>query len=220
MYRVARTPDRCPERSPNRTGTTSIGAGADDARARRRTRLHENALRRTVALLVQRGIVTPSQNGVHRAGDRRSDTATLAVPGGTVPALPFPTAPSRSTRPPRRSRTPTTSVEPTDFSQQANHPPLQARAVTRSLASLGFAPSSADQPEAGAVVLALSRCPFSDAVTSSAAGRRVCDFHHGSLAGIAEAHGGEVSSFTVNDPRGAACEVAVQGGVPLTASGP
>ena len=183
------------------------------------TGLHENALRRTVALLVQRGIV-------HAQPERRPSRGrpTIRYRHAGDPEEPF------------QHFLPLllTLVDQAAASQQdaydigrahglftaGESPATASEAVTRSLASLGFAPLDRGSSEPGAVVLALSRCPFSDAVTSSAAGRRVCDLHHGLLAGIAEAHGGEVSSFTVNDPRGAACEVAVQGGVPLTASGP
>ena len=82
-------------------------------------------------------------------------------------------------------------------------------AVKSSLARLGFAPRQGAGGEAGVTELVLGRCPFSDAVTSSPQGRRICQLHHGLLAGAAEARGGRLREFVVNDPRSAACSVAV-----------
>jgi predicted ArsR family transcriptional regulator len=175
------------------------------------TGLHENAVRRTVARLVQRGIV-------HAQPDRRPSRGrpTLRYRHAGGPEEPF-----QRFLPLLLRLIDQAAVSQQDAYNIGRAQGLSAvgesrasagEAVTRSLASLGFAPLERGSTEAGAAVLALSRCPFSDAVTSPAAGRRVCDLHHGLVAGIAEAHGGEVASFTVNDPRNAACEVAVQGG--------
>jgi predicted ArsR family transcriptional regulator len=75
---------------------------------------------------------------------------------------------------------------------------------------LGFDPSRERTDEDGATRLTLRSCPFSEMVTASAAGGRVCALHHGLLAGVAAAHAGTVESFTVNDPRKLPCELSVR----------
>ena len=90
---------------------------------------------------------------------------------------------------------------------EAGGRPAGARdAVVDSLVTLGFAPE-ARAAGPGRHVLDLTRCPFTDAVTSSPNGRRICHLHHGLLAGIAAATGGEVDEFVINDPRVVPCRV-------------
>lgn len=84
-----------------------------------------------------------------------------------------------------------------------------SEAVRSSLAGLGFAPRARGGTRAGTTRLELGRCPFSEIVTSSSEGARVCALHHGLLAGVAEAQGGRLREFVINDPRSAPCEVAV-----------
>jgi predicted ArsR family transcriptional regulator len=84
-----------------------------------------------------------------------------------------------------------------------------SEAVKRSLAGLGFAPRRRPATEAGVSEFALSLCPFSEAVTSSAQGGRICALHRGLVAGVAEARGGALREFVINDPRSAPCRVAV-----------
>ena len=62
-------------------------------------------------------------------------------------------------------------------------------AIVDSLVTLGFAPVGLVRRAPGRHVLDLTRCPFTDAVTASPNGRRVCHLHHGLLAGVAAASG-------------------------------
>jgi predicted ArsR family transcriptional regulator len=82
--------------------------------------------------------------------------------------------------------------------------------VARLLVTLGFEPQRRGTSPCGGTVLALTRCPFSEAVTSGARGDRICALHRGLLAGAASANGGELESFTVNDPRLLPCELSVR----------
>ena len=75
---------------------------------------------------------------------------------------------------------------------------------------LGFAPHSEGTSRVGGARLVLERCPFSDTVTSSRQGGQVCALHHGLLAGVAAANGGELEPFIVHDPRVRLCEVTVR----------
>lgn len=82
-------------------------------------------------------------------------------------------------------------------------------AVIGSLATLGFAPVEIPSgTPGGRITLDLTRCPFADAVTTSANGRQVCHLHHGLLAGVARANGGRLDDFVINDPRATPCQVA------------
>jgi hypothetical protein len=83
-------------------------------------------------------------------------------------------------------------------------------AVAGLLVTLGFHPRRLGDTPSGGTCFALTRCPFSEAVTSGVHGDRICALHHGLLAGISEAHGGELEVFAINDPRIRACEVAVR----------
>lgn len=89
-------------------------------------------------------------------------------------------------------------------------PPGTAReAVMNSMISLGFGPREEAPKRPGETVFALTRCPFADAVTSSSGGRRICELHHGFLAGVADVNAGTVDSFEINDPRAAPCRVSL-----------
>ncbi len=79
-------------------------------------------------------------------------------------------------------------------------------AIVDSLVTLGFAPV-ARPAGPGRHVLDLTRCPFTDAVTTSPNGRQICHLHHGLVAGVAAATGGEVDEFVINDPRVVPCRV-------------
>lgn len=83
-------------------------------------------------------------------------------------------------------------------------------AVARALVALGFDPRRQGATASGGARFVLNRCPFREAVTAGPAGRRICALHHGLLAGVAEAGGGELESFTVNDPRVLSCELSVR----------
>ena len=92
----------------------------------------------------------------------------------------------------------------------ASSPGGAPEAVARLLVALGFDPHRVGASEDGATVLELARCPFADAVTSGHAGWRICELHHGQLAGLARARGGSLDSFTVHDPRIGRCRLAVR----------
>ncbi|MEQ8832853.1 MAG: hypothetical protein RIB67_00250 [Miltoncostaeaceae bacterium] len=77
-------------------------------------------------------------------------------------------------------------------------------AVTATLADLGFAPS-----RSGAHDIALGACPFADQVLRPG-GRALCALHHGIVAGVALERGGEVTAFTANDPNRAPCTLSVR----------
>jgi predicted ArsR family transcriptional regulator len=79
-------------------------------------------------------------------------------------------------------------------------------AIVDSLVTLGFAPV-ARPAGPGRHVLDLTGCPFTDAVTTSANGRHICHLHHGLMAGVAAATGGEIDEFVINDPRVVPCRV-------------
>jgi predicted ArsR family transcriptional regulator len=97
----------------------------------------------------------------------------------------------------------------------ANAPAGDPReAVTASLAALGFAPQADPGPPGAAARLALTRCPFSDTITHPG-GRALCALHHGILAGVAEARGGELVRFDVVDPRTGHCQASVADAAPL-----
>lgn len=80
-------------------------------------------------------------------------------------------------------------------------------ALVASLANYGFAPVEQTAEPPAPTILDLTRCPFRDAVTGSANGRQICHLHHGLLAGIATANGGELKEFAINDPRFVPCRV-------------
>ena len=86
------------------------------------------------------------------------------------------------------------------------------KAVVDSLATLGFAPVARPAGAPGRHVFDLTRCPFTDAVTTAANGRRICHLHHGLVAGVAAATGGEVDEFVINDPRVVPCRVGFRTG--------
>jgi len=83
-------------------------------------------------------------------------------------------------------------------------------AVARLLVTLGFDPQRQRDSASDGTRLSLARCPFSEAVISGRRGTRICALHHGLLAGVAEANGGELQSFTINDPRVRPCELSVR----------
>jgi predicted ArsR family transcriptional regulator len=85
-----------------------------------------------------------------------------------------------------------------------------ADAVAAVLVTLGFDPRRHRDRASDGTRLTLNRCPFTDAVVSGPRGSRICALHHGLLAGVAEANGGDLQSFTINDPRVRPCELSVR----------
>ena len=168
------------------------------------TRLHENALRRRIASLRAAGSVHVTRDRAESRGRpalryRRTASADEAV-ARFVPLLLGVLD---------RSRVPTGAA----FAVGRDHASAHAGrrtpvdAVVGSLAAHGFAPREEARGRAAETVISLTRCPFTEAVTSSRSGREVCALHHGLIMGVAEAAGGELSSFIVRDPRVAPCEV-------------
>ena len=80
-------------------------------------------------------------------------------------------------------------------------------ALVGSLVNLGFAPVEQPAAAGARIALDLTECPFRDAVTGSRNGRRICHLHHGLVAGIAAATGGELEEFVINDPRVVPCRI-------------
>lgn len=95
----------------------------------------------------------------------------------------------------------------------AGGPGPAGEAVVATLASLGFAPSREDGR------IALRTCPFAEHVVRPG-GRALCSLHHGILAGVAEAHGGSLTDFTVADPRRAPCTLTVRDAGPADQAAP
>ena len=172
------------------------------------TGLHENALRRTLARLTANGTVYVEPQRRQSRG-----RPTLRYRHAGTPDAPFrkflpllldlladsPTSNDAAYAIGRSHAEPATIVAPG----------AAREAVKSSLITLGFVPREQGTGETGTAEFVLSRCPFGDAVTSSAQGRRICALHHGLLAGVAEANGGELREFVINDPRVAPCRVAV-----------
>jgi predicted ArsR family transcriptional regulator len=169
------------------------------------TGLHENALRRALARLASRG-------EAHAEPERRRSRGRPELRYRLASA---PDAPFREFLPLLLALS-ADARAPEGAAYSLGHAHAQrgtegtaAEAVKSSLARLGFAPRQRAGGRAGVTEIALGRCPFSDAVTTSPQGSRVCELHHGLLAGAAEGRGGRLREFVVNDPRVAACLVIV-----------
>jgi predicted ArsR family transcriptional regulator len=172
------------------------------------TGLHENAIRRTLGRLVSDGTV-------HVGPEPRSSRGRplLRYRRAGAPDEPF-----------RRflpllldlvDRAPGTDADAYEIGRAAGAASRPATvgapgAVASVLVQLGFAPRRVGTSERGGTRMALGRCPFGDAVTSAPRGASICALHHGLLAGVATASGGELESFTVRDPRVLRCEVSVR----------
>jgi predicted ArsR family transcriptional regulator len=173
------------------------------------TGLHENAIRRTLARLTGGG-------SVHVESERR--------PARGRPALRYRRAGAadesfRRFLPLLLERLERASVTAEDAFELGRargagmpHAPGAGApyAVAGLLVQLGFDPARSGPRTDGAQRLTLRSCPFSEIVASAPGGDRVCALHHGLLAGVAEANGGELESFTVNDPRALPCELEVR----------
>jgi predicted ArsR family transcriptional regulator len=197
--------------SEARIGTALEGA-ADGLSMRElvsATGLHENALRRSLGRLVAAGSVhvepqRRASRGRPSLRYRRAGTADEPFrrflplllelverpPGAHTDAYEIGRARGLAT-------TPSASGSATD-------------AVTGLLVTLGFDPRRQRDGAGDVTRFSLNRCPFSEAVTSGRLGGRICALHHGLLAGVAEANGGELQSFTINDPRVQPCELSVR----------
>jgi predicted ArsR family transcriptional regulator len=168
------------------------------------TGLHENAVRRTLSTLAERGDVRVERE---RSGARGRPLLRYRLVGA-------PDEPFRALLPMLLDLldTPTASsgaAYASGFARGSAAPPQgDAReAIVASLVNLGFAPVERPLAEEAGIALDLTECPFRDAVTGSSNGRQVCHLHHGLVAGIAAATGGELDEFVINDPRVVPCRV-------------
>jgi predicted ArsR family transcriptional regulator len=165
------------------------------------TQLHENAVRRTLALLAGQGVVRVERE---RSGARGRPLLRYRLVG--APEEPF-----KAVLPLLLELVdvPAASAYAGGFAHgSATRPREDTRgAILASLVTLGFAPVERAGGEHPGVTLELTSCPFSDAVTGSANGRQICHLHHGLVAGIAAATGGALEEFAINDPRVLPCRV-------------
>jgi predicted ArsR family transcriptional regulator len=172
------------------------------------TGLHENALRRALARLTARGAVDVESERRHSRG-----RPTLRYRHGGSPDEPFkrflPLLLELLEATPAADED-AYAIGRAHAESTATSAPSGAReAVVSWLAMLGFAPREHGASDTGRAEFWLHRCPFGEAVTSSPAGRRICALHHGLVAGVAEAHGGKLQEFVINDPRLEPCRVGV-----------
>jgi predicted ArsR family transcriptional regulator len=166
------------------------------------THFHENAVRRTLSLLVARGEVLAEPQ---RAGTRGRPALRYRLVGGTAEA--FKTVLPMLVE--LLDPSPAAAYACGFAHGRASTAPGDTReAVVSSLVTLGFAPLERARGRP-AVELELTGCPFRDAVVDSPGGRQICHLHHGLVAGIAAATGGELRTFAINDPRLEPCRVVV-----------
>jgi predicted ArsR family transcriptional regulator len=184
-----------------RDALSASGGGSSVRELTELTGLHENAVRRTLALLAAQGEVRVERL---RSGTRGRPLLRYRLVGAAD-------APFRAVLP--------LLLELIDATPDAAFAVGFARgsaasagdgareAIVSSLVTLGFAPVERDGAGAPGVSLDLTSCPFADAVTDSPGGRQVCHLHHGLVAGIATTTGGALEEFTINDPRVLPCRV-------------
>jgi predicted ArsR family transcriptional regulator len=171
------------------------------------TKLHENAVRRTLSTLVAEGSVVVERQPSRVRGRPRlryrlvgaADAPFRQLVPMLLDLLDASGASAGSAFEIGRAHAETAPVRATGNTREA---------VIESLVRLGFAPVEQPSGKPGVAALALTRCPFSDAVTASVEGRMICQLHHGLLAGVASAGGGAIDEFVINDPRVAPCRVA------------
>jgi predicted ArsR family transcriptional regulator len=190
----------------------ALGEAADGLTMRElvtATKLHENAVRRTLARLTASGAVHVESR---RSGSIGRPTLRYRRAGG--PDEPFKqflplllelvdSAHAPDTAAYAIGRAHGTAAAAASTASTARD------AVFSSMVKLGFQPRQEDADQAGETAFALDCCPFTDAVTSTPGGRRICALHHGFVAGVAEARNGTLGTFVINDPRVAPCRVSV-----------
>ena len=167
------------------------------------TCLHENAVRRTLALLVAAGEVCVERE---RSGARGRPLLRYRLVGAADE--PFKTVLPMLLDLLDTSASSIRAAYAGGFARGCAASPRGGtrEAIVSSLVNLGFAP--AEKRSAGPdVALDLTSCPFRDAVTDSPNGRQICHLHHGLVAGIAAASGGVLDEFVINDPRVMPCRV-------------
>jgi predicted ArsR family transcriptional regulator len=183
--------------------TTSIG-GRSVRELTELTKLHENAVRRTHALLVAQGDVR-----IERQPSAARGRPLLRYRLVGAADEPFKVVLPMLLGLLDISAASSAAAYARGFAHgSAASPPGGTReALVSSLVNLGFAPVEETAGVGKGVALELTRCPFSDAVTGSLNGRQICHLHHGLVAGIAAATGGVLDEFVINDPRAVPCRV-------------
>jgi predicted ArsR family transcriptional regulator len=167
------------------------------------THFHENAVRRTLAMLVARGDVRVERQ---RSGARGRPLLRYRLVG--APDEPFKTILPMLLELLDPGRSSARAAYDSGFAHgTATSAPGDTReAIVSSLVNLGFAP--VEQVTGTPVIeLELTSCPFRDVVTGSPNGRQICHLHHGLIAGVAAATGGALAEFVINDPRVVPCRV-------------
>jgi predicted ArsR family transcriptional regulator len=168
------------------------------------TLLHENAVRRTLATLVADGAVSVERRRSRARGRPLLIYRLVGSADEPFKAILPMLLELLGSSPPSAG-----TAYATGFAHGASTPapssPGTREALVASLVNYGFAPVERTAKPSAPAILDLTRCPFRDAVTGSANGRQICHLHHGLLAGIAAASGGELEEFAINDPRHVPC---------------
>lgn len=178
--------------------------------------LHENAVRRTLALLAAEGAVVVERRASGARG-RPLQRYRLVAPAdepfkALVPLLLALLAAGDSSAE-------AAYAAGRAYGESSGAGSLGVRgAMVASLAASGFAPLERPSPAGGSVTLELTRCPFTDAVLHTPNGRTICHLHHGLLAGVARVNAGELDEFAINDPRVTPCRVAFHAVEPQAAA--
>jgi predicted ArsR family transcriptional regulator len=168
------------------------------------TLLHENAVRRTLATLVADGAVRVERRRSRARGRPLLLYRLVGTADEPFKAILPMLLELLDSSPPSAQ-----TAYATGFAHGASTPAPGYRrtreALMASLVNYGFAPVERTAKPPAPAILDLTRCPFQDAVTGSANGRQICHLHHGLLAGIAAASGGELEEFAIHDPRSVPC---------------
>lgn len=202
------------ERVMRALGDAGPGAGLTVAELSERTGLHPNAVRRNLARLVPGGRVQVDRSGPRTGARGRPRLRYRAVASEAMayrelmPLLLALLTGEGGASVDARADAYRTGRE-YGLANAPDGDPVEA--VFASLAALGFAPEPDPGPPGAGPRIALTRCPFSDTIPHPG-GRALCALHHGILAGVAEARGGELVRFDVVDPRTGHCQAAVAGG--------
>jgi predicted ArsR family transcriptional regulator len=187
-----------------REALLTSGGGSSVRELTEHTRLHENAVRRTLALLVAQGDVLVERR---RSGARGRPRLRYRLVGAADE--PFKAVLPIVLELLDSSAASTDAAYARGFAHGSAAPPRSGtrEAIVSSLVTLGFAPVERVAGDVPGVTFELTRCPFRDAVTDSPNGRQICHLHHGLVAGIATATGGALDEFAINDPRAVPCRV-------------
>jgi predicted ArsR family transcriptional regulator len=170
------------------------------------TQLHENAVRRTLALLVAQGDVSVDRP---RSGARGRPLLRYRLVGRADEPFKAVLPMLLGLLDPSATSSDAAYAEGFAHGGAASPEDNTREAIVSSLVTLGFAPVERPRDAPG-VTFELTSCPFRDAVTDSPNGRQICHLHHGLVAGIATATGGALDEFAIQDPRLAPCRVRIR----------